>query len=168
MPDFPAHKVTEKKGGWSTATKILVGAIILFFAIVIAAVATLTISASDAEPGAVYPYITTYRVTLPDGETISIGTSRIVVISYENEMLTDVDGNREKLVVGQERVISPRHARITALGIPLLDADFQIILRYLGSTGKNADFDMTVKTSKQVPEIVLRRLLPPNMNARPV
>ena len=48
---------------------------------------------------------------------------------------TSVDGTKEKLVVGQERVISPHFARISALGVPLIDTDFQITLKYLGFRG---------------------------------
>ena len=82
-------------------------------------------------------------------------------------MVAEVDGTKEELVVGQERVTSPRHARITVMGIPVFDTDFQITLTYLGSSGGNADFAMTVRTSDQIPELVLRHLIPPDMNAQP-
>ena len=49
-----------------------------------------------------------------------------------------------------------------------MDTDFQITLIYRGSTGDTANFDMTVKTSRQVPEFVISRLIPPAMNAQPV
>jgi len=48
-----------------------------------------------------------------------------------------------------------------------MDTDFQISLKYLGTTGNNAMFDMTVKTSRQVPEMVISKLIPPGMNAQP-
>jgi hypothetical protein len=52
-------------------------------------------------------------------------------------------------------------------GIPVLETDFQITLTYKGSTGDNANFDMTVRTSNQIPEYVIGRLIPPSMNAQP-
>jgi hypothetical protein len=54
------------------------------------------------------------------------------------------------------------------MGLPVIETDFQITLTYLGSTGKNANFDMSVKTSTQVPEMVIRHIIPSSMNAQPV
>jgi len=57
---------------------------------------------------------------------------------------------------------------ISALGIPIIDTDFQIVLTYIGPSGSNALFDMKVMTSRQVPEILIRRIIPPSMNAQPI
>ena len=57
-------------------------------------------------------------------------------------------------------MISPRHAKITVLGIPLYNADFQFTLQDLGSTGTTDNFNLTVKTSQQVPTFLLDRLMP--------
>ncbi len=168
MANNPVDVESEGLKSLSTRTKILVGVIIAIVLIALVAVFTLTIAVMETDAGAQFPYVTTYRVTLPDGEPVSIGNSRIAVMAYQNEVVTDVDGTKEKLVVGQQRVISPHKARIAALGIPLMDTDFQITLTYLGQTGKDANFNLTLKTTQQVPEIVLRRLLPSNMNAQPV
>ena len=167
MPDVPSHKSGQKKEGWSMGKTIAV-VILLILVVIITAVLTLDVSVSEARDGGDFPYATNYRVALPDGEPVNIGSIRIVVMSYENEVVTDVDGSREKLVVGQERVISPRHARITLLGMPVMESDFQITLIYRGTTGNKDNFDMTVKTSRQVPDFLLNRLIPPNMNARPL
>ena len=35
--------------------------------------------------------------------------------------------------------------------MPVIDTDFQIVLKYIGSSGNNALFDMRVMTSRQVP-----------------
>ena len=162
-------KNPESKGiiGWSTGTKVLLGVIAAVMIIAVLAIVTLTVAVLDAQSGSEYPYITTYSVTLPDGKPVTIGSTRIMVTSYNDELIADVDGTKEKLVVGQQRVISPRHAQVTILGVPIVDTDFQITLTYLGSTGTNANFDMTVKTSNQVPDIVLRQIIPSSMNAQP-
>ena len=68
-----------------------------------------------------------------------------------------MDGT-SSLTVGQERVINPRYARVSALGVPLMDTDFRITLKYLGPSGRNALFDMNIQTSKQVPEMVISKL----------
>ena len=159
----------ESKGkpGWSTGTKVLVGIVVLVLVVATLAVFTLTVAVLESHAGTEFPYTMNYRVTLPDGKPVSIGSSHILVTSYNDELIADVDGTKEKLTVGQQRVISPRHAQVTVLGIPILDTDFQITLTYLGSTGSNANFDMTIKTSKQIPEFIIRRLIPPEMNAQP-
>jgi len=167
MSDTLSEMESKDKKGWSTGTKVLVGVIAIIVLVAIVAVFTLTIAVLDSDAGTQYPYVTTYTVSLPDGEPVTIGNTRIVVMSYDNEVLTDVDGNKEKLTLGQQRVISPHSARISALGIPLLDTDFQITLTYLGTSGKNALFDLTLKTSKQIPDLVLRQLIPAKMNAQP-
>ena len=160
-------KTPAAKGGWSTGTKVLVGIIVLVVVIAVLAVFTLTIAVIDTKAGTEFPYITTYHVTLPDGQPITIGNSHILVTSYNNELIADVDGTKDNLTVGQQRVLSPRHARITVVGLPVLETDFQITLTYKGSTGDNANFDMTVRTSNQIPEYVIGRLIPPSMNAQP-
>jgi len=168
MPDSISQMEASDRQGWSTGTKVLVGVIAVVVLVALVAVFTLTIAVIDTKAGTQFPYVTSYRVSLPDGEPVMIGNSRIVTMSYNNEMVADVDGTKEKMVIGQERVISPRHARITVLGLPVIDTDFQITLTYRGTSGKNTLFDMTVRTSNQIPEMVLRRLIPANMNAQPL
>ncbi|PKL69585.1 MAG: hypothetical protein CVV30_08515 [Methanomicrobiales archaeon HGW-Methanomicrobiales-1] len=155
-------------GGWSTGTKVLVGIIAVVAVVSILAVITLTVAVIDSQTGTSFPYSTSYRVSLPDGQPVAIGTTSILVLTMPDGVDVSVDGTKETLTVGQERVINPRYARITALGIPLMDTDFQITLKYLGPSGSNALFDMTVRTSKQVPEMVISKLIPPSMGAQPI
>jgi hypothetical protein len=169
MTDTPTEKTTpQEKQGWGLGTKILLGIIALVVVVAVLAVVTLTVAVLDSQTGTSFPYTTTYRVSIPDGQPVTMGTTKILVMTYENEVVTEVDGVKEKLVVGQERVISPRYARVSALGVPLMDTDFQITLKYLGTSGKNALFDMNIKTSRQVPEMVISKLIPPSMGAVPV
>ncbi|MCK9631653.1 MAG: hypothetical protein M0R30_08405 [Methanoregula sp.] len=167
MADPAQSPESQGKQGWSTGTKVLVGVIALIFIVAVIAIVTLSIAVAETQAGTSFPYTTTYRVSIPDGEPVTIGSTRILVMTYENEVMTEVDGVKEKLITGQERVISPRSAKITALGIPLMDTDFQITLTYLGTSGKNALFDMNVRTSRQVPELVVSKLIPSSMNAQP-
>jgi len=164
------EKSKEPQGtkGWSTGTKALVGIVVLILVLATLAVFTLTVAVMGSLTGSSLPYTTNYRVTLPDGEPVTIGNSRILVASYDNELFCDVDGTKEKLVVGQKRAIGPGHAKVTVMGLPVIETDFQITLTYLGSTGKNANFDMSVKTSTQVPEMVIRHIIPSSMHAQPV
>ncbi len=164
----PSGSKGEDNAGLSTGTKITLGIIAAIIIILVAAVLSLSVSATPIQQSAAFPFTTAYAVSFPEGETVSIGNTRILVLSYENEMVADVDGEREKLVVGEDRVFAPRHARITIPGFPLLDSDFQIFMKYKGAINNRAFFDLTVKTEKQVPEFLLSRLLPKEIEARPI
>jgi hypothetical protein len=164
----PQTVVIKEKQGWSLGTRILLWLIAIVVIVSVLAVLTLTVAVLDTPTGTSFPYTTTYRVSLPDSEPISIGSSKIIVLTMGNEVDTSVDGVKERLAIGQERTISPRYARISALGMPVIDTDFQIVLKYIGSSGSNALFDMRVMTSRQVPEILIRQIIPPRMGAQPI
>ena len=160
--------VIKEKQGWSLGTRILLFLIALVVVVSVIAVLTLTVAVLDTPTGTSYPYTTTYRVSLPDSEPIMFGNSKIMVMTMGNEVDTSVDGTKERLAVGQERTINARYARISALGVPVIDTDVQIVLKYIGSSGSNALFDMRVMTSRQVPEILIRQIIPPRMGAQPI
>jgi hypothetical protein len=160
--------VIKEKKGWGLGTRILLWLIAIVVVVSVIAVLTLTVAVLEQPTGTSFPYTTTYRVSLPDSQQVTIGNSNIMVMTMDNEVDTSVDGNKERLAIGQERTISARYARISALGIPIIDTDFQIVLTYIGPSGSNALFDMKVMTSRQVPEILIRRIIPPSMNAQPI
>ncbi len=164
----PQTVVIKEKKGWSLGTRILLWLIAIVIVVAVIAVLTLSVAVLEQPTGSSFPYSTTYRVSLPDGQTVTIGNSRILVLTMGNEVDTSVDGSKERLAVGQERLISPRYARISALGIPVMDTDFQIALKYIGSSGTNALFDMKIMTSRQVPELLIRQIIPPGMGAQPI
>ena len=167
MTEHSPHPAARGDGGMNSEKKILIGAVAAAIIIVIiAAILTFTVNVSTNVTGKALPYATHYNVALPDGEAVTIGSSRIAVMAYGDSVTTDVDGNREQLVVGQTRIISPRHAVISILGIPIYQADFQINLQYLGSSGSKDNFDLTIKTSQEVPTFLLDRLMPASVNAK--
>ena len=163
----PVVVVREKKG-WGLGTKLLLGLIAITAIVAVLAFLTISIVVIDTPTGSSYPYTTTYRVSLPDGEAVTIGNSRILVLTMGNEVDTSVDGSKERLAIGQERTINARNARISALGFPFIDTDFQIVLKYIGPSGTNALFDMKIMTSRQVPEFLIRRIIPAGMGAQPI
>jgi hypothetical protein len=160
--------VIKEKKGWGLGTKILLGLIAIVVVVAVLAALTLSVAVIDSATSTSFPYTTSYRVSLPDSEPITIGNIKILVITMGNEVDTSIDGNKERLAIGQERVIRARQARISALGFPLMDTDFQIVLKYIGPAGNNALFDMRIMTSRQVPEMLLRRIIPAGMGAQPI
>jgi len=144
---------------------------ILILAVIVAVVAwfSLNVTVTNVAPGNALPFRTNYGVSFPEGQTITIGNTHINVLTYQNELISDIDGDRQKLVVGEDRVISERRAVITILGaVTLMDTNFRIDLKYKGERDNRAYFDMAVHTSKQVPDMLLKQLLPPEIDARPI
>ena len=133
MTDHSPHAATRGDGDMQETTKILIGIIPgIIIVIIVAAILTFSVTTTTGVSGESLPYMTHYNFALPDGEAVTIGSSRIAVMAYNDSIRTNVDGNPEDLIVGQTRVINSRHAKITALGIPLYDADFQFTLQYTG------------------------------------
>ena len=159
----------REKGKGGSGIKILLGIILLVIVILAVSLLTLSVTVTNVAPGNALPFTTNYGVSFPEGQTITIGNTHINVLSFENELISDIDGDRQKLVVGEDRIISERRAVITTLGaITLMDTNFEINLKYKGERDNRAYFDMAVHTSKQVPEILLNQLLPSEIDARPI
>jgi hypothetical protein len=157
------------QGGWGTGAKVVVGFVVLVIILALAAILTLSVNVTTVTPGNSLPFTTNYGVTIPEGQTMTIGNSQISVLSYQNELVSNIDGDQQKLVIGEARVINERRAVITTLGgIVLMDTIFKINLVYKGDRDSIAYFDMGVHTSRQVPDYLLTRLLPAAMNARPI
>jgi hypothetical protein len=159
----------KQQGGLGTGIKIVISLIVLAIVIAVVAWLSLNVAVTNVTPGNALPFTTNYGVSFPEGQTITIGNTHINVLSFQNEIISDIDGDRQKLVVGEDRIIGERRAVITTLGaITLMDTNFKIDLKYKGERDNRAYFDMAVHTSKQVPDMLLKQLLPPEIDARPI
>jgi hypothetical protein len=155
----------KAKGG--SVTWIIIALVVIV--IVFSAIAWFSLSetVTSVTPGTPLPFTTNYAVSFPEGQTTTLGNSRINVILFENELITDIDGAKQKMVVGEERNISERRGIMKALGVfTIMDTNYAINLKYKGERDGRAYFDMAVHTSKQVPDMLLKRMLPPEIDAR--
>jgi hypothetical protein len=169
MSEKTVESSGTKTGGFVPALKIVIGIIVVLAVLFVAALLTLNVTVMNATPGVPLSFTTNYGVAFPEGQQITIGNTHITVLSYQNELTSDIDGDKQKLVYGEDRIISERRAVITTLGaITLLDTHFQINLKYKGERDNRAYFDMAVHTSGQVPDILLRHILPDAIDARPI
>ncbi|MBN1194784.1 MAG: hypothetical protein JXA08_05500 [Methanomicrobiaceae archaeon] len=160
-------EVREQKKGVGKLKIALVLLALLAIVVVVAAL-TLNVTVSAPDPGDSYPYTTTYDVHFPLAQPVIIGNTKMIALTAENEMIIQVDQNPgEKIVVGEERKISERKATITVFGIRAMQTNFQIYLKYLGMDGTKARFYLTVKRSDDIPQFLIDRLLPPEIDARP-
>ncbi|MDD1712258.1 MAG: hypothetical protein LUQ69_03715, partial [Methanoregulaceae archaeon] len=159
----------SRKGGRGSGVTIIVSLVVLVILVAVIALLTLSVSVMYATTSYAMPFTTNYAVTFPEGQSIAIGNSHMSVLSYQNELISDIDGDRQKLVVGEDRVISERRAVITTLGaVKLMDTNFRINLKYKGNRDNLAYFDMAIHTSQQVPDILLTRLIPAEIHAQPI
>jgi hypothetical protein len=160
------EKSTE---GWGMGVKIIASLVVLAIIVALVALLTLSVSVMPATTNYALPFTTNYAVTFPEGQAIAIGSSQMTVLSYQNELISDIDGDRQKLVVGEDRVISQRRALITTFGVvKLMDTNFEINLKYKGNRDNLAYFDMSIHTSQQVSDMLLNRLLPAEIHAQPM
>jgi hypothetical protein len=161
------ERTRQKQNG--SPFKYLIYVIVLALVLIVVAWFSLNVTVTNVLPGNALPFTTNYGVSFPEGQTITVGNTHISVLSYQNELISDIDGDRQKLVVGEDRIIAERRAVITTLGaITLLDTNFRIDLKYKGERDNRAYFDMAVHTSRQVPDILLKQLLPAEIDARPI
>jgi hypothetical protein len=159
----------KQKRSSGTGIKYILYLIVLAIVVAVVAWFSLNVTVTNVTPSDSLPFTTTYGVSFPEGQTITIGNTHINVLSFQNEIISDIDGDRQKLVVGEDRIIAERRAVITTLGaIKLMDTNFKINLKYKGERDNRAYFDMAVHTSKQVPDMLLKQLLPPEIDARPI
>ncbi len=159
----------KEKGHSGSGFKYVIYLIVLAFIVIIVAWFSLNVAVTNVTPGNALPFTTNYGVSFPEGQTITVGNTHINVLTYQAELISDIDGDRQKLVVGEDRIISERRAVITTLGvITLLDTNFKINLKYKGERDNRAYFDMAVHTSQQVPDVLLKQLLPAEIDARPI
>jgi hypothetical protein len=157
----PPKPKTRGKG------KIILAVVLIIVAILAAGLISLNVTVTDPREGVAYPYTTTYVVLFPDGERVTVANTQMMALTYENEMIIDVNGKRDKIVVGEEKLVSERRAIISLFGQQVLATNFQIFMKYLGMEGDKAQFYLTVKRSNDVPQFLINRLLPSEIEARP-
>jgi hypothetical protein len=159
----------EKDGGLGKGIKIILGIVVIAIILIAAAILTLSVTVTDDTAGLSLPFTANYGVSFPDGQITNIGNVHITTLSSGDLIITDVDGVKQNMIVGDSRHLPGRRAVITTLGaVTLVDTTFQIDLTYNGERESRAYFDMAVHSSKQVPDYLLRLLLPQDMDARPI
>jgi hypothetical protein len=163
------HNREKRKTGWGRGMKAGIFVVVLAIIVFVIAILTLSVSVTNVSPGDTLPYTTTYGTSFPEGQTITIGNTQISAISYQDSVNTDINGEQQQLAVGDDRTISEQRAVVTTLGIiTLMDTNFQIDLTYKGDRDNRAYFDIAIHTARQVPAMLIRQLLPSEIDATPM
>jgi hypothetical protein len=151
--------------------RYLIGAGIIIIGIIgiaYAAILTLTIIPDQpGTPGAVYPYSTTFLVSFPEGEGVKIGSLDILALQTGSRMALRIGDKREEMMIGEEREITNRNATIAILGRPVFQTGYRLKVTWTGMGGKRALFHITMETSRQVPDWMISRIIPEEIQASP-
>lgn len=158
---------TREKKGWPWP-RVFLYVIAILILIAVAGYMTIGVTIGESTGGASYPYTTTYQVLFPSSEVVRIGNTELVAIPVDGRVTFSVNKEVKEIATGETKEIEKRKATITFLGIPILAFDFRVDATYLGKVGGSAQFYLAFKTSQQVPSFLIDRLLPPNVQARPV
>jgi hypothetical protein len=77
--------------------------------------------------GNALPFTTNYGVSFPEGRTITVSNTHINVLSYQNELISDIDGDRKNWLQEKTGLLQKRRAVITTPGaITLLDTNSKL------------------------------------------
>ena len=165
-PEVPP-KTLERRRPLSRRTRnalLAVGAILV---IVLAAYLSLGVTFTDSPGSASYPYTVTYEVIFPNSEIVRVGNVEILAIPSADKVALSINKQADEILLDQAKEISVRRATISMLGVPILEFDFKMVAEYKGMVGKDAKFNLAVKTSDQLPAFIVDRLLPASIQAKP-
>ncbi len=146
----------------------VIGVIVVFFILVAAAWFSLSVVADlPVTSDKPYPYTVTYHVSVPDGKELTIGGVPFLAVSAGDEAIVKSGETRERIKVNETRTIAERRAKVTTLGIPVIDTNYRMNVTFSGTRGEFDVFDISLQTSSQVPSFLLDRTVPAGMAARP-
>jgi hypothetical protein len=154
----------KKRGG----LRWILYAVVVILVILTAAYLTIGVVISEAPPAASYPYTTTYQVFLPASQVVTIGNSEIIAIPTGDQVTLSINKPPGVMSLGETKTIQERRAMISALLVKVMDFDFRLDATYQGKSGDTSQLYLAFRTSKQVPSFLIERLLPADVQARPV
>lgn len=135
--------------------------IIIFALLFIYAAMNLSVEPElEAQQYGPYPFSSTYSVQIPEGSTYSIGGLKLVLLNMDGELIMKVGDKKERMTPGETKIISERRMRITTLGLPVLDLNYQLSSEYRGTNGNISSFHVTLKSSRQIPSPLIRWIVP--------
>ncbi|WP_319579269.1 hypothetical protein [uncultured Methanospirillum sp.] len=147
-------------------------AVLILIIVVVGAVgaALLTLQITPDQVGAgdsVYPYTTTYQASLPDGERVRVGSLDILAMQTGDKIALRIGDHREEMKLGETRQIGKRVFSIRVFGVPAFETGYQLDATWTGVQKDKEIFRIVLKTSRQVPEWLMSRIIPGSIEAVP-
>lgn len=136
----------------------------------ITAAALLTLNITPDQPASedvTYPYTTNFLASLPDGESVRVGSLDILALQTVDRMALRIGDHREEMQLGETRQIGGRVFSIRVLGITVFETGYQLRATWTGVEGNRAIFRIVLRTSRQVPDWLMGRVLPAAIEATP-
>lgn len=146
-----------------------VGLIILVvMGVLTALILTLTIAADQpGVSGATYPYSTTFRVSLPEGETVRVGDLDILALKAGDTIALRIGDRREEMDPGETRDVADRTVAVKALGQTVFQTGYRLKVTWTGMEGRDLIFRVTLLSSRQIPDWLISRVMPAEIQAVP-
>lgn len=149
----------------------LIIVVIIIIGLMIATLATiLTATIIPDQPGmkgTSLPYSTTFHASLPEGEEVTVGNLDILALKTGDRIALKIGDRREEMVTGEEREIADRNATILVFGQPVFETGYRLMVTWTGMQQDRAMFTVTLKTGRQVPDWLISRVLPSQIQASP-
>jgi hypothetical protein len=156
-----------RKSNHRTLIRVLV-LIIVIAGIVGAAVLTMQITPDQlATQDMPYPYTTTYQASLPDSERVHVGSLDILAMQTGDRIALKIGDHREEMEMNETRQIGPRVFSIRVFGSPVFDTGYQVNVTWTGVQKDRDTFKIVLRTSRQVPEWLMNRIIPGTIEAKP-
>ncbi|MFH0968809.1 MAG: hypothetical protein V1862_14115 [Methanobacteriota archaeon] len=142
--------------------------ILVVIGILTAVILTLTlIPDQPGISGAVYPYTTTFRVSLPEGEIVQVGTLEILALRTGDTMALRIGDRREEMDLGEKREVADRTVTVKTLGQTAFQTGYRLWVTWTGMEGKSAIFKVTLMSSRQIPDWLISRVIPADIQVTP-
>lgn len=147
----------------------VIAVLVILVLIAVGGVLTFHVNASlDPTAGATYPWTVMYEVKFTDGEKINFAGTDIIALTDGNEVFMKVGDDRRRMELNVPQTISTHRAVMSIYGITIVDMNYKVDAVYLGLDGDRLIFHLSINTSQQFPEFVVRMLLPSGVDARTI
>ena len=98
---------------------------------------------------------------------MKIGDLDILALQTGERIALKIGSKREEMIPGEPREIADRNATIAILGQPVFQTGYRLSVTWTGMSGTRALFNVTLHTSRQVPDWLISRVIPQEIQTSP-
>lgn len=140
---------------------VVIGVVGLIVVIVLVGWFTMSLDVTlPAKNDVVYPFTTTYDMKAPDGQNLMIGNTPFLALITGNTVNLKVGDSVSTLAVGDSKTITEKRAVVKMYGATVFDVNYRMDVTYRGAVNGSPDFYLIVKTTTPIPQFLIDRMLP--------
>ncbi|PKL59103.1 MAG: hypothetical protein CVV33_09560 [Methanomicrobiales archaeon HGW-Methanomicrobiales-4] len=117
--------------------------------------------------GTLYPYTTTFRVSLPEGETVKVGNLDILALRTGDTIALRIGDRREEMDLREMREVADRTVTVKTLGKTAFQTGYRLSVTWTGMEGRSAIFRVMLMSNRQIPDWLVSRVMPAEIQATP-